>query len=322
MKETAIVGWTRRGRLENLEATAANVLKQAGLKAMPRRVDGALLVSGSEPASIASTLQHLPGTSWIAVGGEASSWSEIRKVAGDLARRYLKPRRSFAVLGDAPGGSLPPSDLSGGVTSAVLDAVRGVRVKESSPDVTFRAAHDGAKGAVGVQLREGPGGFPMGGDWATCMVSGGLHSSVVAWEALLAGYRVDLVHVVVDADSVSAVAKLYAELSHRVDASGLSLRLLEGGGVARSIGDWAKKASGPVFGGFHGSRAKTPGVPLRVAAPLYLLSEESYITSFSGLGLLGYNIEQDWKRPSTGKFTVKTFGGVRADTTRVIDGLR
>jgi hypothetical protein len=317
-----VIGWTGEGNLDQLGASISRALLQAKVKGTVKRSGGSVLVEGPEPAGVTSMFRKMPGVQWIAVGLAASSFKELASASALLAKRYLKRGDRFSVGADVSGG-VAEADVGGAVASAALEAVKGARIDEQKPKIRFRATYDGSKGAVGVELSDGPGGAPTGTDGATCLTSGGRHSSVLCWMALLSGYRVRMVHAKVDDGSLKAVARLYAELSHRVDPSGLHLDVLGGGDAAPLLKGYMRGAKGPVFGGFHSTCSGFP-VALRgkVGAPLYLLPEESFVREYEGLSLKEYDSELRWGARRDARPKITSFGGIRADINQVLDGLR
>jgi hypothetical protein len=268
----------------------------------------------------AAILGGIPGVSWVAAGLAFSSMREVGPTAGWLAKRYLKPGDRFAVEGEGTGGSTG-ADVAGAVTSGILDAVRGTRVSESAR-VTFRAASDGSRGAVGVEVMGGPGGTTTCESWASCLVSGGVHSAVVAWCALLAGYRVRLVHVQTSEQSLFAVARIYAELSHRAGPRALKLEVKEGGTVRALVGHLVA-AGGEIFGGFRAGGDPAPkGLSKVVSAPLFLMPEEQFSRLFGALGVKAHDSVADWGSTADSGFRWKEFAGWADDVSAVLDGLR
>ena len=241
-----------------------------------------LVVAGGEPAGTAAALGQLPGVDWVALGEPVRTLSGLGDAASSLARRYLKGGASFAVRPDAEGPDARASDVGGAVTAAVLGAGVSARVDDRGPDRTFRAVFGRGGGAVGVELRRGPGGTATGGATAECLVSGGLHSAALAWHALLCGYRVRMLHEEAGEESLLAVARLYAELSHRVDPRSLALEV-SGPGSARSA--LRRRPGGrPPMAGFHAECGGVPaGLEGLVTAPLLLATEEELRASADGL---------------------------------------
>jgi len=280
--------------------------------------DSVILVGG-EPLRLAALLGNMPGVSWIAVGLTAHSLPGLSVAARELAGKYLRKGDRFVVEAAGTGENLA-SDISGIVTSAVLDGGKGSRVSSESPRIRFRAAFDAENGVVGVEVRKGPGGAPTMREQVTCFVSGGLHSSVVAWEAVLQGFKVRLVHARYSEESLRAVAKLYSELSFRADPRGLSLEVLEGESVGLALSRYAGSFRGKVFAGY------TPGAQGRqlpkVLSPLYLMSEEKFASEFEALGIKSFDAPENWNRETEGKRLVRRFAGRRADVSDVLDGIR
>jgi hypothetical protein len=316
---TTILRWTGRGSLDDLRSSVAYVLGVEGVRAQVSKLGDSVTLAGGEPLRLAALFGDMPGVSWVAVGLRARSYRELSIAARELAGRYLRKRDRFYVEAEGAAGVLA-SDISGVVTSAVLEAGKGSRVSSESPKVRFRAVFDGKIGVVGVEVRKGPGGTPTGKEQVACFVSGGIHSSVVAWEAVLQGFEVRLVHAKYSEESLRAVARLYSELSYRADPRGLSLEVLEGESVGVELSRYARSFRGKVFAGFR------PGALGRqlphVHSPLYLMSEENFLSEFEPLGIQSFDAPEDWDRGGEGRRMVRTFVGRRADVSGVLDGMR
>ncbi len=319
---TAIVRWTGRGKLGDLRSSVAAVCRVERAGARVRSQGATILVETPEPVGIATALQCLPGVSWIAVGYSAGSFAGVGKKASALARIHLRKGRTFSVVAESDSKGATPMDVSGAVSAAILGAVKGIRVRDDRPDYVFRVAYEGGRGAVGVQLKEGPGGTPVGSATATCLISGGMHSSVVAWHALTCGFSVRLLHVASDEESLREVARLYSELSNRVDPSKVELEVFEGGSVL-SAALSGGRPGGRIFGGFHSGCGEVPGRLEGVAeAPLYLLTEEEFREGLSRMALKGHAARRAWEDERGEAGGRRVFGGKRADMHGVIDGLR
>lgn len=320
VKRTTILRWTGRGSLSSLRDSVGYALRVRGVRCDVSEVGHSVIVRGPEPIGVASLLQHMPGIAWIAAGRAAGSANELASGSASLARAYLRRGYGFSVHAEGTGGVLA-SDVSGAVTSKVLETVKGARVSES-PRVRFRVAVDGREGAVGVEVRVGDGGVPTGEDGASCLVSGGRHSSVVAWMAVLAGYRVRLVHAKVSEGSVLAVARLYSELSNRADPRGLSLEVIEGGSPQGAVVGYAPGPKGGAFAGFHAGGARVPAkLRGKVSSPLYLMPEETYSAEFESLGVRAFEERARWGEAGPSKFRSRTFAGGPVDVSGVLDGL-
>ena len=311
--------WTGRGSLDGLRSSVTYVLGVEGVNAHVSKLGDSLTIVGAEPLRLAALFGNMPGVSWVAVGLTARSFRELSLGAGELARKYLRKGDRFLVEAEGTDGVLA-SDISGAVTSAVLDAAKGARVSNESPRVRFRAAFDGEKGVTGVEVRRGPGGASTGREQVVCFVSGGIHSSVVAWEAVVQGFKVRLLHARYSEESLRAVARLYSELSYRADPRGMSLEVLEGESVRDALSRYAVTFRGKVFAGF------TPDTQGRhlptVLSPLYLLSEERFATELEALGVRSFEAPEDWDRETGDKRLVRKFVGRRADVSGVLDGMR
>jgi adenylyl- and sulfurtransferase ThiI len=318
-KRTTILRWTGRGKLDDLRSSVEFVMGEEGMKPRVYIIGDSITLDGPEPLGVAALLGWMPGVAWVAAGLTARSHKELYSAARRLAEKYLRRNDRFSVEAEGRGGAVA-SDVAGTVTSAALDGTKGSRVDQESPRVRFRAAFDGGRGVVGVEVKRGPGGFPMGREQVACFVSGGAHSSVVAWEALRQGFRVRLVHAKYSEESLKAVARLYSELSHRADPRGLSLVVLEGDSVSGALSGYADRSKERVFAGYAvaGGRRWLQ----KVLSPLYLMSEERFAEEFSALGIRSFDAPEDWTKKAAGEQVVRRFGGRRADVSGVLDGLR
>ena len=329
MKPAAILGWTGNGSLEDLAATSLRKLQADG--ADITTAAKSLVVRGRDPVAVARRLEYLPGVSWIAVGYEFGTSQECLARLALLASRYLDSGSSFRVGVEAANGARREGDLLMEATSTILKSVKGARVDEKGPAAQFRITEAGSRGACGVQLREGAGGAPTSKETtAHCLVSGGYHSAVTAWMAALSGFSLTLVHARDDDESLRQVARLYAELSRRMDASSLELNVLEGeGSPGDRVAAWLRGAKGEVFAGVHfGCRGATRARSLRrfpkVLFPLLLLQEAEIRSRLVSLGIR----EKASDRVATlsfsrrgAAFRVKRFGGREADQNSVLDSI-
>ena len=324
MGESTLVGWTGRGLVTDMAASAKRILKIEGKTSRTRVVGSSLVVEGGRPTEVAGLLAFLPGVSWIAVGHSSGSIDGIMNDVSRLSKTYLKRGASFSVRAETYDTETKPSDLIGRANSAVLDAVGGARVKEDGPSVRFRVTFDGRRGTAGVETGDGPGGTPTGERGVFCLVSGGMHSSVLAWLALLSGLRVELVHVACGDGALREVARLYAELSHRIDPVALSLRVLEGPATADAIERWAGRTDGKVFAGNHAEciGSSSLALPAMVHSPLYLLPESEFEAVLASLSLGGCEPEATGAKSRGEPLKEKWFGLKRADMHGVLDGLR
>lgn len=315
-----------------MRKTVNNVLKLEGVDSEIHAQGAAIRVDGGSPTKVADILTFMPGISWIAIGHYSRSAQGVFDEVARLARIYLKKKGTFAVRAETSSPKILESDIVGRACSVVFDAVPGARVDEDSPSVAFRVAlgpspSEGG-GVAGVEVRKGPGGIPTGGTRGLCLVSGGMHSSVLAWYALLSGIRVELVHVFVNDESLREVARLYGELSHRVDPAAVGLRVIEGVSAREAIRmllDAREKR--PIYAGFHcrcNDGQLVPGLPNEVTSPLYLFPEDEFARELSSLGLRGYDSRETWAPARRGnrRPLERRIQGTRSDMHGVLDGLR
>ncbi|MDG6910246.1 MAG: hypothetical protein JRN08_07740 [Nitrososphaerota archaeon] len=319
-RRAALLRWTGRGNASSLRSSVQHVLKERRVAGEVRAVGGSLAVSGPEPVGVCSIFENMPGVAWTAAGFEVEGADEVAKASSSLAASYLKKGTRFSVRAEGADGLA--SDLAGAMTSTMLGKVKGARASDESPSVRFRAALDGAKGVVGAEVSSGPGGTPMGEETAVVLVSGGKHSSVLAWDALLLGHRVTLVHAATGEASLRAVARLYSELSNRGDPRGLALAVLDGGTVAGTLSKFVAQCADQVHGGFTAERPVPGCLGRNVQAPLWMMPEEEFDRQFGPMRLRSHEELADWGGPSAGRYTQRTFGGRIADVNGVLDGLR
>ena len=303
-----------------MQSSAEFVLKENGVEARASRTGSSVTIRGPEPLGVAATLEFMPGVAWIAVGGSCSSGRELSEMAGALARKYVRRGERFAVEAEG-AGRIVATDIRGSITSRILESVRGSRVSIESPKVRFRAVFDGVRGVVGVEVKRGPGGVPTGGESVACLVSGGRHSSVLAWYAVLLGFRVRLVHARFSDESLRAVAGLYAELSHRADPRWLSLEVLEGGSILGILSGYVETSEVPVYGGFSSYSREGLNRLLKVLSPLYLMPEETFQAEFEAVGIKSFDSPEDWDKEGLSEPAARRFGGKAADVSDVLDGL-
>lgn len=329
MKPVAMVGWSGRGRMEDLERTASHKL---GLEPRTERIGDALIIYAKDPVAVARILAMLPGVKWVAVGCRFAGNQGYLECLASLAKRYLAKGRSFRISAQSVRSRESPGDLILAGNSEVLAAIDGSRVDERKPLVRFQVSVDGAEGACGVEIVAGPGGTPTGSEWVSCLVSGGVNSSSMAWMVALAGFSVRLVHSRTDEASLRMVAKLYSELSFRMDPRRLEVVLLEGHGPPLGrLGVWLRRQNATAFAGLRPRSASAisdlSATFPNLVLPMLLFQEETVAGTFRSLGL---------GRPPAGtsprftKAALETgiggsevrFGGAQADANAVIDALK
>jgi hypothetical protein len=329
---SALLRWTGNGSLRDLLSTASSVLRANGVRnAKLVRIGGSIAVQGIRSISVARRLKNLPGLQWIALGRRTEPTAgSVTESLLPIARNYLVKGSTFRVVAEVQGDRARESDFAGAASSRLLDEFRGTKIEERRPEVSFRVAVDSSVAVVGVEVYQGVGGAPTSRrKRAFCLVSGGMHSSVVAWMAAREGYSVSLVHVHENDPAMLEIARLYSELSSRMDPSHLSLDVLVpdefsnfGGVLLARIRDM----SGRIL--FSGAHAECRNASLlsstNVASPLFLSSEEEFQTILRSLGLGGYSGEIPpslANRVLSSRFKVRSFGGLRADAHTVLDAL-
>ncbi|MDA4118802.1 MAG: hypothetical protein OK455_10735 [Thaumarchaeota archaeon] len=334
MSPVAMVGWSGAGRLEDLQKTAAHKLSL-----LPKDIDrigGILVVAADDPVVVARRLSLLPGVSWIAVGYRFRGVDAYLKNLETLSKRYLSSGETFRIMAEVFASTKTAGDMILAGNSALLSFTPGTKVNEKKTQVTFRVCLEGHKVVCGAEIRTGPGGVPTGDDWVSCIVSGGERSSALAWMAALSGFSLRLVHSRTDEASLRRVAKLYSELSSRMDASHLELVVLEGeGDPFGRIGTWLRESKGAALAGL---RMGHPDTAVRFAEafpnlllPLLLVQVEAVLSLHASLGL--GPARKTSKGPEKSELTLeglkkqtayfeRTFGGVQADSNEVIDAMK
>lgn len=331
MKAVAMIGWSGSGEFEDLETTAAGRL--SAVDGETDRIGDTLVVAALDPVAVARSLGSLPGVAWVAVGYRFRGPEGYLKTLELLAKRYVSRRKTFKILAHAAGSGQTAGDAVLSGNSLVLASIPGSRVGESNPGVRFRVSIQGVRGACGAQVREGPGGFPTGEDWVSCLVSGGERSASMAWMAALSGYSLRLVHSWKDDASLRAVARLYSELSFRMDPRRLELVLLSGGDAPYGrIGGWLREHKGAAFAGTRVERPDSLADVARsfpnLAFPLVLLQDADIATTYRSLGVGRAEKEAGKGRmalgalEATSKYSEAKFGGAQADANSVIDALK
>ncbi len=326
-----MVGWSGSGRLDDLERTVAGRLD--GGSAGPDRLGGVLVAGARDPVDAARRLAHLPGVDWVAVGYRFSGTDGYLATLLQLAKRYVSRGVGFRVRAQSSGSRMSQGDLVLSGNSEVLAGIPGARVDERRPRARFRVCVEGSRGACGVEIVEGPGGTPTSQQWAACLVSGGERSSAMAWMAALSGYSVRLVHSASDDPALRRVARLYAELSRRMDPRCVEVIVLKGGGTpVGRLGSWLQGDAEVALAGLRPGRlAALTGLASRfpnLAFPLLLVGDGAVKGAFGSLEL--GTPAGGRTRPaltlealrSGGSFTVTRFGGVEADSNEVIDALK
>jgi hypothetical protein len=298
------------------------------------RIGSVVLLLGISPPRIAQLLNHLPGVDWVAIGRSFGDRRGLLTSARVLASNYLKLDRKFSVTFE--GAKERSSDLQVSVTSEILSAVRNARTDERNPKIRFVGVSEDGRGVFGVRLREGDGGVPISIDKeAFCLVSGGRHSSVMAWLAALSGFSPRLVHFRVNDKSLREVASLYSELSNRINPDHLTLQVVIGTNITdprRVFDQWMQRTRPwPLLSGLHleckkrGYKEAVRRAQRRILFPVLLSPEKTILEIHRNLNLKGYDEENDFIKESKSdkkvEYRVLSFGGVRADINGVLDGL-
>ncbi|HLQ21539.1 MAG TPA: hypothetical protein VK127_04435 [Nitrososphaerales archaeon] len=330
-KASALLRWTGFGALDDLERSATNVLAGRGFRVV--RVGETIAVLGGEPATAARHCAHLPGVIWIGLGYTSEGGLESLLVSLRLlGERYLKRDSRFVVHVEVTRSEILRGDVIGASNSRLLGLKKGARIDERNPELIFQVALDRNQGVACVEIRRGVGGVPTSTAKAFCLVSGGMHSSVVAWMAALAGFSVELVHLRTSEESLVEAGRLYSELSHRIDPTRLKLTLLTGSKNSPEgvLAAWLKKTGeeSPVFAGYHlECRRESSWRGMRgVVYPLLLFPEPEFRRVFDSLGLTGYfessGLLSGVRESVPSEYRVASFGGARAELHEVVDSIK
>jgi len=308
------------------------VRKLAASERDTQRIGDTLIVTDNDPVAVARSLSFLPGVAWIAVGYRFSGARNYLDNLELLAKRYLRKGKTFKISAQVVDSEQTAGDAVLAGNSELLSSITGARVNERNPRVRFRVCVQGERGACGAEISAGPGGAPTSGNWVSCLVSGGANSSALAWMAALSGFSVRLVHSRTEEVALRHVARLYSELSFRMDARCLELIVLDGGknSFAR-MGGWLFDHKGEAFAGL---RPESPDVLAgfagrfpNLALPLVLFQDDALAAIYRSLGLGqaareaagGLTLKALWAK---GPYSELRFGGVQADSNAVIDAVR
>lgn len=324
-----LLRWSGNGELSDLRRTVKNVLRVRGENAKVSEIGRSIVLRGIRSAEAAWRLRFLPGVSWIAIGNSTNPDPRgVATAVESVAKSYLRKRTSFRVQAEMTESGVSESDFIGAASSRLLEEFRGTRVDERRPKFVFRVAVDRSSAVAGIQVLAGVGGAPTSPEkTCCCLVSGGAHSSVLAWMAARAGHSLLLLHAYHGAEGMREVARLYAELSHRMDPTALSLEVVFANGSSDAgslLRAWLRdNLTTPVFCGAHSEcRDATFFESTRVKAPLYFYPEEEFLRVLDSLGLHGVQGQLSPLSNARGvRFNVKRFGGVLADASRVLDTL-
>ena len=326
-----MVGWSGAGDFADFERTVARKLRASAGDA--GRIGDTLLVAAQDPVAASRSLAFLPGVAWIAVGYRFSGTEGYLKNLVLLGRRYLSTRRTFKISAQVTSAKQTAGDAVLAGNSELLSSIPGARVDERKPNVRFRVCIQGVRGACGAEIRAGPGGLPTGAGWVSCLVSGGERSSAMAWMAALSGFSLRLVHSRTDEAALRRVAKLYSELSFRMDSRSLELVLLEGGNDPyRRIGGWLRDNRGLALAGLRPGRpddlTKLAKHFPNLALPLILVQDGGISEIHRSLGLgrapraAGEGGLTLRALETRAPYSERKFGGIEADSNAVIDTLK
>ena len=331
LKPVAMVGWSGAGRFDDLERTTLR--KLTSTRRAANHINGTLLVTAEDPVHVARQLAFLPGVAWISVGYRFGRNKDYLNTLEHLAKGYLSTRKKFKISAQVVGSGQIAGDVVLAGNSALLSSVPRAKVDERSPDVRFRVCIEGTRGACGVEIRAGPGGAPTGGDWVSCLVSGGERSSSLAWMAALSGFSLRLVHSRTSEAALRHVARLYSELSFRMDPRCVELLVLDGGNnLAGRIGSWLSESKTTAFAGIR----PEPSAALvefakrfpNLVLPLILVQDDAIRAVYRSLRIGpptkdGRASGLTLKSLQAGSaYSEKRFGGVQADSNTVIDAIK
>src|SRR5207245_8953801 len=179
-KAAGLMRWTGVGALDDLERSATNVLAGRGFRVV--KVGETIAVLGGEPATAARHCAHLPGVAWIGLGYTSEGGLESLLVSLQLlGERYLKRESRFGVQVEVTRSNILKGDVIGAADSRLLGLRRGSRIDERNPTLNCHIDLSRNEVVACVEIRRGVGGVPTSTAKAFCLVSGGMHSSVVAW---------------------------------------------------------------------------------------------------------------------------------------------
>jgi hypothetical protein len=151
--------------------------------------------------------------------------------------------------------------------------------------------------------------------------------------AALAGFSLRLVHSRTEESAFRRVARLYSELSFRMDPGRLELVVLGGGkSPAGRLGQWLRDTKLTAFAGVRPTRPGTLAELARrlpnLVLPIVLMQDEAVGAVYRSLGLgpVPKESKASGLTPSSlearSKYYEKRFGGVQADSNAVIDAIK
>ncbi len=312
MKERAVIAFlTGRGSTERASERIRNSVGKRDVLQM-----GKVAVLRNSSAIDAYRISKLPGIMWTAYGFISKGESIIRD-AVDLASNFIRKKRSFSVIVAEDNPEF--SDIKMSIEGSILSKFQKKKINEKKPDLTFILSGAGKGYAFGLKLYEGVGGSMQGEEIVTCIVSGGMHSSVVAWLSCLSGKGVRIVHSLASTHSLYSVARLYERLSAMSDPTLVELRVLKGEGREEDVLYSWLEDNGPAFSGNH-VECSSKLFSEKVIAPAYILPEEVFAKYLREMRLPNFE-----RRVGEGgryvKYKELSFGGRSANMHEVIDSL-
>lgn len=313
MKERAVIVFlTGRGKTERAGERIRNSVGKRDILQI-----GKVAVLRNSAAIDAYRISRLPGVMWTAYGF-ISREESILKDAVDLASNFIKNKRSFSVVVTEEKPEL--TDVKMSIEGNILSKFQKKKINEKKPDLTFILSRTEKGYAFGLKLYQGVGGSIQGEETVTCLVSGGMHSSVVAWLSCLSGKGVKIVHSLSSTYSLYSVARLYERLSSMSDPTLLELSVLKGEGREEDVLYSWLEDNGAVFSGNH-IECSSKLFSSKVIAPAYVLPEEVFAKYQREMRLPNFE-----RRIGEGGRYVKykefSFGGRSANMHEVIDSLR
>jgi hypothetical protein len=308
-ERVTIIQLTGRGSYASAEERVRNATGNKQVSSI-----GDIVFLGDSSVKEAYRASKLPGVEWTA-SGYMLEGKDIIKEAMELASNFLREKKKFFIVAKEE-----LSDIKMDIEGKILSSMVGKRIDGKKPDVTFVISKAGKRYAFGVKLYEGVGGCMQSSSKVACLVSGGMHSSVVSWLLCLSGKGLKIVHSFVNTFSLYSVAKLYEKLSSMSDPTLLELRVLKGEGQTEDIlFSWIEDNNVEQFSGNH-IECSEELFSEKIKAGAYTMPEEQYRKYLNYLRLKPFE-KRICKNGRRVPYKELKFGGVYANMHEIIDSL-
>lgn len=290
-------------------------------------------IIGREPFLVGSTIvinscsitegyriSMLPGVRWVAVG-KVEKKDNLPAIAVELAANYLTKRRTFMLYAERDSPE-EVYDMKIKIEGDILSKLKNKKINEKKPDVVFVLTKQDNQYAFGVKIYDGVGGIIQSKERiASCLVSGGIHSSVLSWFCCLSGYSLKMIHCYSGTYALYSVAKLYEKISSMSNPEMLELELVYGKSKTENLlFSLVQESKTALYSGNHSSCSGEVFFE-RVQAPLFFMPEELFISYSEKLGIKDKSKRLEKTKFERVNYKTKSFGFRKANMHEVIDKL-